>query len=264
MKGWTMAPEDQPVLYPDFGVLEAMWGEGFMSPGGVDEVALIVGDADLTGAHVLDIGCGAGGATLALVEQHGAADVLGIDPMEHLVAYCRERADRLGLGDRAHYDVMPVAGALPYGDASYDAVFSKDALLHAVDKTAAFAELHRILRPGGRLLMGDWFRGEGAHLDAQVEELSEGMWTMVTLDETVALVEGCGFVVDGHVDRRAWYAEMAKGELDRFGTAWGEDLVRQFGQATFDDLHGEWVAFAAAAESGALSPGHIRATKSAS
>lgn len=256
-----MADEDVPILYPDFSVLEAMWGEGFMSPGGVEEVGRIVGDADLTGARVLDIGCGAGGATLALVQQHGADEVIGIDPMEHLVAYSNERAGRLGLGDRTHYEVMPVAGALPYDDAAYDAVFSKDALLHAVDKAAAFTELHRILRPGGRLLMGDWFRGAGAHLDAQVEELSEGVWTMVTLDETVELVEQCGFVVDSTADRRAWYAEMAVGELDRFDSDWGTSLVEQFGQETFDELLDEWIAFASAAESGALSPGHIRATR---
>src|SRR3954454_22262517 len=53
-KGWTMAPDDVLVLYPDFAVLEAMWGDGFMSPGGADEVGRIVGDADLTGARVLD------------------------------------------------------------------------------------------------------------------------------------------------------------------------------------------------------------------
>jgi len=258
-----MTSEESPLFYEDFPVLEAVWGEGFLSPGGVEEVGLIVGDADLTGARVLDVGCGAGGATVALVERHGAAEVIGIDPMDHLIEYCRSRAEQLHLGDRVRYELMAVAGSLEFPDDAFDAVFSKDALLHAADKEAAFAELRRVLRPGGRLLIGDWFRGEGSHLDAEVEELSEGMWTMVTLGDTVSLVERCGFVVDAAIDRQPWYAEMVVAERDRFDSEWGERFVEQFGQASFDNLRSEWVDFAAAAQSGALSPGHLRATKPA-
>ena len=257
-----MGSDETPVFYEDFPVLEAVWGEGFLSPGGVDEVARIVGDADLSGAKVLDVGCGAGGATIALLEEHGAAEVVGIDPMDHLIDYCRTRSQRLGLADRAHYQLMPVAGALDFPDESFDAVFSKDSLLHAADKEAAFTELGRILRPEGRLLIGDWFRGAGHHLDAEVEALSEGMWTMVTLDDTVALVERCGFIVDDAIDRQPWYAEMVVAERDRFDSDWGRTFVEQFGQESFDNLRHEWVDFAAAAQSGALSPGHLRATKS--
>jgi phosphoethanolamine N-methyltransferase len=256
-----MAPHEDPLFYEDFPVLEAIWGEGFMSPGGAEEVGRIVGDADLGGATVLDVGCGAGGASVALVEEHGAAEVIGIDPMDHLIRYCRDRAKRLGLDHCVHYELMQVAGSLDFPAASFDAVFSKDALLHAADKEAAFRELRRVLRPGGRLLIGDWFRGEGEHLDDQVAVLSEGMWTMVTLGETVDLVERCGFVVDDAVDRQAWYAEMVVAERDRFDSEWGEEFAREFGQEAFDGLREEWIAFAAAAQSGALSPGHLRATK---
>ena len=86
---------------------------------------------------------------------------------------------------------------------------------------------------------------------------------MVTLAETVALVERCGFVVDAAIDRQPWYAEMVEDELHRFDSAWGQRFVEQFGQESFDNLRAEWVDFAAAAQSGALSPGHLRATKSA-
>jgi SAM-dependent methyltransferase len=256
-----MAAEEPPIFYEDFPVLEAVWGEGFLSPGGAEEVSRIVGDADLTGKSVLDVGCGAGGASIALLERHGAAEVTGIDPMRHLVEYCQDRAHKLGLGDRLRYELMAVEGPLGFPDSTFDAVFSKDSLLHAVDKDAVFHELHRVLRPGGRLLIGDWLRGEGHHLDDQVEALSEGMWTMVTLAETVALVEGCGFVVDAAIDRQPWYAAMVGDELRRFDSAWGQRFVEQFGQESFDNLRGEWVDFAAAAQSGALSPGHLRATK---
>ncbi len=257
----TVTDHDVPVLYSDFAQLETIWGEGFMSPGGAEEVGRIVGDADLDGARVLDVGCGAGGATIVLVERHRAARVTGVDPMAHLVEYCRDRAARLGLGGQLSYEELPTDGSLPFQDASFDAVFSKDSLLHVADKAAALSEFHRVLRPGGRLLVGDWLRGPGAHLDAEVEAMSQGQWSMVTLDESVRLFEAGGFVVDAFEDRRAWYADQASAELARFDSEWGRKYAERFGQEDFDGMRGEWEAFAAAARSGALSPGHIRATK---
>ena len=48
------------------GMVQALWGEGFLSPGGPDEVARLVAGSDFTGKSVLDIGCGAGGIDIAL------------------------------------------------------------------------------------------------------------------------------------------------------------------------------------------------------
>ena len=67
-------------------MLEAVWGQGFLSPGGPDEVARIIGTHDFTGKTVLDIGCGAGGIDLALVQNHGAGYVLGIDVEDPVLA----------------------------------------------------------------------------------------------------------------------------------------------------------------------------------
>jgi ubiquinone/menaquinone biosynthesis C-methylase UbiE len=253
--------DEAAVLYEEFAQLEAIWGEGFMSPGGAEEIGRIVAEADLAGARVLDLGCGAGGASIVLLERHGAAEVTGVDPMVHLVEYCRRRAERLDLGGPLRYAVLPADGRLAFPDGCFDAVFSKDALLHVVDKPTALKELHRVLRPGGRLLVSDWLRGQGSHLDAEVESMGQGVWTMVTLEQIVGLVESCGFVVDEVEDRRAWYADLAAAELARFDSEWGRAFAQRFGQEDFDGLRGEWSAFAAAARSGALSPGHVRATK---
>ena len=59
--------------------LEWIWGEGFLSPGGPDEIAAILEGLDLGGAEVLDIGCGLGAVELLLVREHGAARAIGID-----------------------------------------------------------------------------------------------------------------------------------------------------------------------------------------
>jgi len=59
--------------------LELMWGEGFLSPGGPEEVGLIVHGLDLQDKKILDVGSGLGGPSICLISQHGADRVMGID-----------------------------------------------------------------------------------------------------------------------------------------------------------------------------------------
>lgn len=59
--------------------LEALWGEGYLSPGGPEEVDRVVEGLPLRGKDILDIGCGSGGITLHLVASHGAASAIGFD-----------------------------------------------------------------------------------------------------------------------------------------------------------------------------------------
>ncbi len=58
---------------------ELLWGEGFLSPGGEEEVALIVNGLGLEGKAVLDIGSGIGGPAICLASKHGAGRIVGID-----------------------------------------------------------------------------------------------------------------------------------------------------------------------------------------
>src|ERR1700727_558378 len=78
-------------------MLEALWGEGFLSPGGAAEIARLIADADLNRASLLDIGCGAGGADIALVREHGAGFVTGIDVEDTVLASARALIAREGL-----------------------------------------------------------------------------------------------------------------------------------------------------------------------
>jgi phosphoethanolamine N-methyltransferase len=74
-------------------LLEAIWGEGFMSPGGTAEVDRYLKGIDLAGCRVLDIGCGLGGVDLHLARSHAAARVTGIDIDPELIARCRQLAE---------------------------------------------------------------------------------------------------------------------------------------------------------------------------
>ena len=96
--------------------LEALWGDGYLSPGGPDEVDRVLEGLSLKGKSVLDIGCGSGGITLHMVEKHGAGHATGFDVELPVVEAARRRADKRGLSGRATFVHAP-PGPLPFADA---------------------------------------------------------------------------------------------------------------------------------------------------
>ena len=126
---------------------EMDFGEGFLSPGGRDEVAKIVEGIDLTGKEVLDIGVGLAGPACVLVEDLGAARVTGIDVEDPVLKRATATLQSHDLSDRVFLKrVEP--GPLPFEDETFDIVFSKDAIIHIPDTGALFREAHLTLQRG--------------------------------------------------------------------------------------------------------------------
>lgn len=241
--------------------LELIWGEGFLSPGGPQEVARILGGHDVAGCAVLDIGSGAGGVDLTLVRDSGAASVLGVDVQQELVELAASRAASAGLSDRVSYQLIE-PGSLPFADASFDVVFSKDAILHEPDKESLCAEAFRVLRPAGHLLMGDWLRGPGDALDEHVATFVAAAghgFAMVSLQELRDIVDRAGFVEIETEDRRGWYLGEATAELGRLRGDMRAEFVELWGEEAATNEIAFWEVLVSSLASGALSPGHLRA-----
>jgi len=135
--------------------LEFLWGEGYMSPGGADEVSRVVAGLDLSGKRVLDIGCGTGAIALSLHRDHGAAQVVGIDVEDTVCNIARNRVKDARCANAI--DIVKTSpGPFAFNDASFDVVFSKDSIIHIPDKEALAAEVFRVLRPGGWFAASDW------------------------------------------------------------------------------------------------------------
>ena len=104
------------------------------------------------GEHVLDIGCGSGTTVLALAARVGPrGHVLGADISAQSVARARERIAAAGL---RHAEVIGADVAThPFVAGSFDLAFSRLGVMFFNDPTAAFANVHRAMKPAGRLAL---------------------------------------------------------------------------------------------------------------
>jgi phosphoethanolamine N-methyltransferase len=241
-------------------LLEIVWGEGFLSPGGAAEVARILEGLDLSGATVLDIGCGSGGAVFAIAEQHGVARVIGIDVAGNLIDQARGRAAERGLDARVSF-LRVDPGPLPFDAEAFDVVFSKDSLIHIPDKPAICREILRVLRPGGVFAASDWLRGPGPvspqlqyYID--VENLGFGMGTAEDYERAL---EAAGFRDMRLVDRNAWYRDIARAEHAALSGPLYERLAAQLGEEFTRHEIEVWRALTVVLDSGELRPTHLRA-----
>jgi ubiquinone/menaquinone biosynthesis C-methylase UbiE len=104
------------------------------------------------GHRVLDVGCGPGFYAAELLADVGAnGAVVGVDTSEAMLAAAARRCEGLG---NASFQAGSVT-SLPLGDRSFDRVLCVQVLEHVADVRAALSELHRVTRPGGRVLVWD-------------------------------------------------------------------------------------------------------------
>lgn len=166
------------------------------------------------GGTLLDVGCGEGMIGFGALER-GAGHVIFADISQDLLDLCRETAEALGITDRCTFVRTGAETLNGVGEASVDVACTRSVLIYVKDKAAAFAQLFRVLRPGGRTSLfepinrfgmdertqGFWgYPGDGvADLAARVEQVYAEIQPpddpMLDFDERdlIALAEAAGF-----------------------------------------------------------------------
>ena len=121
-------------------------------------------DADIDGKDVLDFGCGEGPLSLYLAREKRPRSILGVDiDAAAIESACKalERA-REGLSTQAVEFVLGSTAGLPAADASVDTILAFDCMEHVMEPEAILAEWHRVLRPGGKVLI-EWYPFKGPY-----------------------------------------------------------------------------------------------------
>lgn len=144
--------------------------------------------------HVLDIGSGLGGPARYLAKVCGCR-VTGIDLTAEFVATAADLARRTGLADRVDFQ-QGSALDLPFAEASFDLAWSQNVAMNIADRARYYAEMRRVLKPGGRLAIQDVAQGPGGPPHYPVMWADTPVTSFLrTPEETRALLEGGAFRV---------------------------------------------------------------------
>jgi len=155
-------------------------------------------------------------------------------------------------------------GPLQYADESFDMVFSKEAFLHIPDKEALLKDIHRILKPGGLIVVSDWMRKDDNPPSKQMQEYidAEGLdMLMCSLKRYKELLEATNFTDIKIKDRNDWYLEKAKKELEEIEGPLYQKVLDVLGLEETLGAIDIWKKLIGVLEIGEHRPGHFKAKK---
>jgi ubiquinone/menaquinone biosynthesis C-methylase UbiE len=144
------------------------------------------------GTQVLDVGGGFGGPARVLAAEHGC-DVTTIDLTETYVHAAMMLTARLELTARVRHGVAD-ALAMPFADATFDMVWTQNSGMNIADKERLYAEVARVLRPGGTLALQEPMAGPMQPVVYPVMWARDASTSFLrTPDEMRAVIERAGF-----------------------------------------------------------------------
>lgn len=153
---------------------------------------------------LLDVACGTGRLGAMIRATGLETEIVGVDLSPEMIAIARERfRDDSGM----QWQVAS-AESLPMEDASFDTVVCANAFHLIPDQSAAAREFHRVLQPGGRLIVMDWCREylTMAALLCWSRRLGRQYRVVLRSDELSELIEAAGFrTIDADRFKATWF-----------------------------------------------------------
>ena len=170
-------PKSQEAMYEPFAGEFAGHAEDSAYNAHYDRPSVLEVLGDVRGLSVLDAGCGPGFYTRELLDR--GAVVTAFDPSPAFVGQARKRS-----GGRADIRRLDLELPMPeLDDSSFDRIVLALVIHHITNRNVALSELHRVLKPGGRLVVStihpgaDWANHGGSYFDRElVEETWQQDW----------------------------------------------------------------------------------------
>lgn len=154
-------------------------------------IDVIVAPAGIRAHHrVVDAGCGIGGTAIRLVRAHGCT-VTGINIARLQLEIAEQKVRDAGLTERIGFAYADCSQHLPFADGSIDIVVNIESACHYSDRARFLREVHRILKPGGRIVAMDWLARDGlqpGEHEKYIEPLCK-IWTIRSLESRSTYTE---------------------------------------------------------------------------
>lgn len=159
-------------------------------------------------SHVLDVCCGSGGPSLALIQRTGCR-LTGIDREDAAIAYAQAQASSRAIADRATFALVDCDGPLPFEDGGFEAVLCIDAILHLSDRFGTLRKWARLLCDRGRVAFTDIavITGEISKSELDVRTAS-GSFLFVPPGLNEGAIKAAGLTLQRVEDRTAAVAEI--------------------------------------------------------
>lgn len=225
-------------------LIELVYGGGYLSQGGREEVKALLDGVQMQGKRVLDVGCGLGGPVLDLALEFNI-DILGVDPEGWMVLEAKQRLESVKpqLRGTVAFAIMPDPLSFSqFAEAEFDLILSKEVILHVPveAKLAYFQELHRILKPGGQLIIKDWFADQSLSESTRKMMDDDGVpFNLIKLELYQDLLTQAGFsqiqISDG-TEQYIKYCEQNEATVQ----AKKDEIIQKFGEKDFEYMQAAW------------------------
>lgn len=228
--------------YSRKGILkyEKIFGPTYISTGGQETTNEFCKKLDLLpGQKVLDVGCGIGGSAFHMAREYGV-EVRGVDLSTNMITIALENQAKQEeeVKKKICFEITDITKAI-FPDESFDVIYSRDTLLHIGDKETLFANFFKWLRPGGKLLISDYCRGDQEHSDQFLRYVAQRGYHLLTVTDYGSILSKVGFKNVEAKDVTDYFVEILHKEMKYFSDQ-KEDFIQEFSAEDYDDITNGW------------------------
>ncbi|XP_076060310.1 uncharacterized protein LOC143036636 [Oratosquilla oratoria] len=214
------------------------------------------------GQRVLDLGCGAGGAAISMAQNYGV-HVHGVDISTNMIKTAKTRLDQQkeDIQDLIHFEIANIT-EIELDPASFDAIYSREALMYIDDKESFFKKIQSWLRPGGKLYVTFFCRGTSGESFPELEnDIKFQRWgTQHTTAECEEYLRKAAFSAVTTEDKSNCFDHSQQKTL-QYLIAGRERFIQEFGENDYAKLVKRIENQMIGNQRGVLQWGVFRATK---
>jgi len=231
--------DELPDLDSALAIREAVWGKGYVKPGGKDAILSLAGPAELgEDSPVLVLGAGLGEGAMAVAGEW-LANVEGLVDAGPTAEKATARIAARGMSDTVSVtSYMPQNARLKVNQ--YRCVLARESFFDLMAKQTLLEKIWNALKEDSHFLFSDLvYATEAAAQDPVIEEWCDkelrmpDCWTMEQYDETLT---GFGFVIKSTEDESDWYYGLVKAKwLEFMDTLGGKNIERKYIDLVMDE-----------------------------